>query len=86
MKTQVRENAEKDPAYCPYCLRCPGLVRMRKVSAFYWRCSCGAEHDERITPTLSGPLDDPTVHDPDNVLGLRTDTTAGEPGGPAGGR
>lgn len=20
---------------------------MRKVEAFYWRCTCGAEHDER---------------------------------------
>lgn len=46
-KSSVRWNAERDPNYCPYCLRCRGLVRMVKVEAFYWRCNCGAEHDER---------------------------------------
>jgi hypothetical protein len=46
-KSQVRFNAERDPSYCPYCMRCTGLVRMRKVEDFYWRCGCGAEHDER---------------------------------------
>lgn len=47
LKSQVRVNAERDPNYLPYCLRCRGLVRMRKVADFYWRCDCGAEHDER---------------------------------------
>ncbi len=47
MKTQMRVNAEMDPGYSPYCLRCPGLIRMVKVVAFFWRCGCGAEHDER---------------------------------------
>lgn len=43
----VRENAENDPDYCPYCLRCRGLVRMIKVANLWWRCStCGAEHKE----------------------------------------
>jgi hypothetical protein len=50
MSSQVRMNAEKDPSYCPYCMRCPGLVRMKKIAEFFWRCVCGAEHDER-TPS-----------------------------------
>lgn len=40
-------NATKNPAYCPYCMRCSGLVRMVKIEPLYWRCKCGAEHDER---------------------------------------
>jgi hypothetical protein len=43
----VRMNAEKDATYRPYCMRCRGLVRMAIVEPFYWRCACGAEHDER---------------------------------------
>lgn len=46
-RSLVRMNAEKDPSYSPYCMRCRGLVRMRKVENFFWRCRCGAEHDER---------------------------------------
>ena len=46
-KSQVRINAEKDPNYCPYCLRCSTMARMTKVAPMYWRCRCGAEHDER---------------------------------------
>ena len=46
-KSIVRLNAEKDPNYNPYCGPCPGLVRMRKVEPFLWRCRCGAVHDER---------------------------------------
>lgn len=46
-KSQIHINAEANPYYCPYCLRCPELVRMKKVEPFYWRCDCGAEHDER---------------------------------------
>ena len=51
-KTIMRKNAEKDPDYCPYCLRCSGLIRMKKVEPFLWRCKCGAEHDERGGQTL----------------------------------
>jgi hypothetical protein len=47
-KSIIRKNAEEDPNYRPYCLRCPVLVRMHKVEDFYWQCRCGAEHDERI--------------------------------------
>jgi hypothetical protein len=43
----VKENALKDPTYCPYCLRCPSLVRMKKVEPLLWKCHCGAVHDER---------------------------------------
>jgi len=43
----VYQNAMSDPAYRPYCLRCIRLVRMALVEPLYWRCSCGAEHDER---------------------------------------
>jgi hypothetical protein len=46
-KSIIRQNAEKDPRYAPYCGPCPRLVRMKKVAPFYWRCACGAEHDER---------------------------------------
>lgn len=45
--TKVRLNAEADPTYCPWCLRCKGLVRMNKVEPFLWSCDCGAKHDER---------------------------------------
>jgi hypothetical protein len=43
----VRWNAEKDPAYRPYCLRCKRMGRMNIVSPFLWKCPCGAVHDER---------------------------------------
>jgi len=46
-KSIVRMNAEKDPNYCPYCMRCTGLVRMEKIDAFLWGCNCGAIGDER---------------------------------------
>jgi ribosomal protein L37AE/L43A len=47
-KSAVRENAERDSSYRPYCLRCPTLVRMEIVMRFLWKCSvCGATHDER---------------------------------------
>ena len=46
-KSIVRMNAEKDPNYKPYCMRCSGLIRMQIVESFYWQCKCGAEHDER---------------------------------------
>jgi hypothetical protein len=49
----IRENAEKDPSYCPYCMNCPGLVRMVKVAPLYWRCGCGAMHDDRTQPKES---------------------------------
>lgn len=46
-KSQVRLNAEADPYYRPYCLRCSTMVRMQKIGEMIWRCtSCGAEHDE----------------------------------------
>lgn len=53
IKSQVLLNAEKDPSYAPYCLRCPGLVRMVKIEPFFWRCKCGAMHDERKPIKLS---------------------------------
>lgn len=43
----IKQKAEKDPNYCPYCIRCNGL-RKQKVEHLYWKCKCGAEHDERI--------------------------------------
>lgn len=45
----VRLLAEKDPSYRPYCLRCVGLVRMVKVERMFWKCTCGAVHDERAS-------------------------------------
>lgn len=47
MDSIMKLNAEKDPNYCPYCLRCSGLVRMVKVEHLLWKCKCGTIHDER---------------------------------------
>lgn len=43
----ILRNVEKDPYYAPYCMRCPGLVRMRVVERHYWRCRCGSQCDYR---------------------------------------
>jgi len=43
----ILRNVEKNPHYAPYCMRCPGLVRMRVVERHYWRCHCGAQCDYR---------------------------------------
>lgn len=44
----IRDNAEKDPKYAPYCIACATMARMEKLADFYWKCRrCGAEHDER---------------------------------------
>ena len=41
-------NALADPAYAPYCMRCPGLKRMTVTARFRWECDgCGGIHDER---------------------------------------
>lgn len=46
-KSQVRLNAEADPTYAPYCLRCSTTARMQKHGEMLWVClCCGAEHDE----------------------------------------
>jgi hypothetical protein len=58
MKSIVRENAEEDPNYAPYCLQCTSMARMTKVEPFLWRCQCGAIHDERETtetPKVQAP-------------------------------
>lgn len=52
----VKQNALADPNYRPYCMRCKHLVRMNKVATLYWRCKCGAEHDERE------PMNTPPSH------------------------
>jgi hypothetical protein len=44
----ILRNEQADPHYAPYCLRCTGLVRMRKVAPHHWRCSCGAQCDYRV--------------------------------------
>lgn len=44
----IRQNAEKDSSYRPYCMPCPGLIRMQCIEPFYWKCrQCGSEYDER---------------------------------------
>ncbi len=48
MKSIVRQNAEKDPKYAPYCLKCTRMGRMYKIEPFLWQCPCGAVHDERM--------------------------------------
>lgn len=51
--SQVRINAEANPAYRPYCLRCPTMVRMQIVEPMLWKCECGAVHDERLAAAPS---------------------------------
>ncbi len=43
----IRKNAEKDPLYAPYCLRCATMDRMVVIERFIWKCACGATHDAR---------------------------------------
>lgn len=43
----VLNAANKDENYSPYCMRCPGTKRMKKVEELYWNCKCGAECDLR---------------------------------------
>lgn len=52
IKSQIRVNAEADPAYAPYCMNPihSSNVRMELVEPFLWQCKCGTEHDERTTP------------------------------------
>lgn len=45
-KSLIRSNYDKDPSYRPYCMRCPGLVRMKLVRPLHWECECGAIHIE----------------------------------------
>lgn len=64
----ISENAKADPNYCPYCMRCAGLVRMVKVEPLLWRCKCGAVHDER-TPHAKAAVPVPANDDEnDHVL------------------
>lgn len=65
----LREKAEGDPTYRPYCMRCRGLVRMTIVAPFYWRCACGGECDCRVfasdspSPEPLRPITVTTVHE-----------------------
>jgi len=71
-KSLVRENAERDPSYRPYCLRCRTMERMEKKSDLYWRCQhCGAEHEEPPMPAdfLSSVRDMPEVQGLDLEIG-----------------
>ncbi len=43
----VINNHIKDPHYCPYCMRCPSLHRMKKIAPFHWTHHCGAVCDLR---------------------------------------
>jgi len=49
----VHTNALKDPTYCPYCMRCSGLIRMKKRGPFSWACdNCGAGCDHTVEVAL----------------------------------
>jgi len=40
------ENMRKDPKYAPYCMRCSGLQRMKRVAPTKAKCPrCGAVHE-----------------------------------------
>lgn len=44
----VDQKMAEDPAYAPYCMRCPGIRRMERRSHTIAQCSaCGAIHDTR---------------------------------------
>lgn len=43
----ILRNEARGEGYAPYCMRCPGLVRMAVVEDHYWRCRCGAQCDYR---------------------------------------
>jgi hypothetical protein len=44
-------NMQRDPTYAPYCMRCSGAKRMRRVSPLKARCPrCGAVHE------IEGPV------------------------------
>lgn len=47
----ILRNVANDPYYAPYCMRCTGLIRMRRVEQHYWWCACGAECDYRREPS-----------------------------------
>jgi hypothetical protein len=57
----VLRNAIERPGYSPYCMRCPGLVRMRQVGHMHWRCTCGAEHDERACRSIIDAFAQPPI-------------------------
>jgi hypothetical protein len=53
MDDQVQRNQAKDPTYSPYCLRCSGLVRLKKVERDLWQCTrCDVVRDDRIARAL----------------------------------
>lgn len=58
----VVSNYANDPSYCPYCMRCSGLHRMKLVEPYLWRHHCGAVHDERQVIT-SEPQSAEVPHD-----------------------
>ena len=53
-KSLIREKAEEDPSYRPYCMRCSSIIRMSRIEPFFWRCACGAAHDERTNAEKFG--------------------------------
>jgi hypothetical protein len=47
--SQIQVNVLKDPCYRPYCMRCPGLVRMERTGYMKWVCyRCWAKHEEPV--------------------------------------
>jgi hypothetical protein len=53
MDDQVQRNQAKDPTYSPYCLRCSGLVRLKKIERDLWQCTrCDVVRDDRIARAL----------------------------------
>lgn len=53
----ILRNVRRDPHYAPYCMRCPGLVRMRVIEHCYWQCTCGAVCDYRQPAIDQGAID-----------------------------
>ena len=43
----IVKNAMENQDYAPYCGRCSGLHRMKKIATLLWKHGCGAIHDER---------------------------------------
>lgn len=78
----VDEKMARDPAYAPYCMRCPGIRRMDRLSPSIAQCpACGACHDTRRAPPAPTYTPEP---DGPAIPTAQTQQTASTPTGEKG--
>lgn len=54
MKSIIREKAEKDPNFCPDCLKCGKKTRHNGFGKFEWFCMyCGYVYNEHLLKRLN---------------------------------